>query len=87
VSSQQLGLVRQASASASALALLVNTKLVNAKMIEKQMVRNKLELLCGLVKFMLLILHHLHGRLSSRDVYGGYWREVTRDVIRFVKIR
>jgi cell wall-associated NlpC family hydrolase len=30
-----------------------------------------------------LILHHLHGRLSSRDVYGGYWREVTRDVIRY----
>jgi proteasome lid subunit RPN8/RPN11 len=29
-----------------------------------------------------LILHHLHGRLSSRDVYGGYWREVTRDIIR-----
>jgi len=32
-----------------------------------------------------LILHHLHGRLSSRDVYGGYWREVTRNVIRFDK--
>lgn len=30
-----------------------------------------------------LILHHLHGRLSSRDVYGGYWREVTRQIIRY----
>ncbi|NII53592.1 C40 family peptidase [Luteibacter sp. SG786] len=28
------------------------------------------------------ILHHLHGRLSSRDVYGGYWQEVTRSVWR-----
>lgn len=24
------------------------------------------------------ILHHLYGRLSSRDVYGGYWQEVSR---------
>ncbi|PRC93096.1 C40 family peptidase [Solimicrobium silvestre] len=31
-----------------------------------------------------LILHHLHGHLSSRDVYGGYWQEVTRNVIRYV---
>jgi proteasome lid subunit RPN8/RPN11 len=30
-----------------------------------------------------LILHHLHGRLSSRDVYGGYYREVTRAVLRY----
>lgn len=30
-----------------------------------------------------LILHHLHGRLSSRDVYGGYWREVTRQIVRY----
>jgi proteasome lid subunit RPN8/RPN11 len=29
-----------------------------------------------------LILHHLHGRLSSRDVYGGYWQEVTRSAWR-----
>lgn len=29
-----------------------------------------------------LILHHLYGRLSSRDVYGGYWLEVTRAVDR-----
>lgn len=28
------------------------------------------------------ILHHLYNRLSSRDVYGGYWREVTRFVAR-----
>lgn len=25
-----------------------------------------------------VFLHHLHGRLSSRDVYGGYWKDVTR---------
>lgn len=30
-----------------------------------------------------LILHHLHGRLSSRDVYGGRWQEVTRAVLRY----
>lgn len=29
-----------------------------------------------------LILQHLHGRLSSRDVYGGYWQEITRCVLR-----
>lgn len=29
-----------------------------------------------------LIMHHLVGRLSSRDVYGGYWQEVTRSVWR-----
>jgi hypothetical protein len=23
------------------------------------------------------ILHHLQGRLSSRDVYGGYWQKIT----------
>lgn len=28
------------------------------------------------------IIHHLWGRLSSRDVYGGYWREVTTHLIR-----
>ncbi|MGE3348209.1 MAG: C40 family peptidase [Ramlibacter sp.] len=28
------------------------------------------------------ILHHLHGRLSCRDVYGGYWQRVTRTVLR-----
>lgn len=31
------------------------------------------------------MLHHLHGRLSSRDVYGGYWREITRCVLRYAK--
>ncbi|WP_244890722.1 NlpC/P60 family protein [Luteibacter rhizovicinus] len=30
------------------------------------------------------ILHHLYDRLSSRDVYGGYWQEVTRSVWRLV---
>ncbi|WEU67280.1 C40 family peptidase [Xanthomonas phage JGB6] len=29
-----------------------------------------------------LFLHHLYGRLSSRDVYGGYWRDATRFVVR-----
>jgi len=31
-----------------------------------------------------LILHHMHGRLSSHDVYGGYWHEMTRSVWRLV---
>lgn len=30
-----------------------------------------------------LMLHHMHGRLSSRDVYGGYWLENTRTVARY----
>jgi len=30
-----------------------------------------------------LILHHLHGRLSSRDVYGGQWQEMTRKRVRY----
>jgi cell wall-associated NlpC family hydrolase len=29
-----------------------------------------------------LILHHLQGRLSSRDVYGGYWHKVTTHALR-----
>jgi proteasome lid subunit RPN8/RPN11 len=29
------------------------------------------------------MLHHLHGRLSTRDVYGGYWADVTRVVLRY----
>ena len=29
-----------------------------------------------------LMLHHMYGRLSSRDVYGGYWVENTRLVAR-----
>ena len=28
------------------------------------------------------ILHHLQARLSCRDVYGGYWRSITSDVLR-----
>lgn len=30
-----------------------------------------------------LILHHLQGRLSSRDVYGGYWQKITTHVLRY----
>jgi proteasome lid subunit RPN8/RPN11 len=30
-----------------------------------------------------IMLHHVHGRLSSRDVYGGYWQEITRCVLRY----
>lgn len=30
-----------------------------------------------------LMLHHLAGRLSSRDVYGGYWQEMTHRVMRY----
>lgn len=30
-----------------------------------------------------IILHHLINRLSSRDVYGGYWRKCTREVVRY----
>lgn len=29
-------------------------------------------------------LHHLYGRLSCKDVYGGFWRECTRAVVRRV---
>jgi cell wall-associated NlpC family hydrolase len=29
-----------------------------------------------------VILQHLMGRLSSRDVYGGYWQKCTRKAIR-----
>lgn len=28
------------------------------------------------------MLHHLYGRPSERAVYGGYWRDVTRLVLR-----
>lgn len=27
-------------------------------------------------------IHHLHGRLSSRDVYGGMWLDYTRAIVR-----
>lgn len=29
-----------------------------------------------------LILQHVYGRLSSRDIYGGYWRKHTTHVLR-----
>ncbi|MGN5509353.1 NlpC/P60 family protein, partial [Campylobacter coli] len=29
-----------------------------------------------------LILHHLYGRLSKTDVFGGYWLRNTRMIIR-----
>ncbi|WP_405051537.1 NlpC/P60 family protein [Silvimonas sp.] len=29
------------------------------------------------------MLHHLYGRLSSRDVFGGYWRECARGYVRY----
>jgi cell wall-associated NlpC family hydrolase len=29
-----------------------------------------------------LILHHIQGRLSSRDVYGGYYQKNTGRVLR-----
>ena len=29
------------------------------------------------------MLHHTEGRLSSRDVYGGYWRKVTTHCLRY----
>jgi cell wall-associated NlpC family hydrolase len=28
------------------------------------------------------LLHHLHGRLSCHDVYGGYWARHTLAVVR-----
>ena len=33
-----------------------------------------------------LILHHLQGRLSSRDVYGGYWQKVTTHILRYTDL-
>lgn len=30
-----------------------------------------------------VMLHHMHGRLSSRDLWGGYFREMTRAVLRY----
>lgn len=29
-----------------------------------------------------MILHHVQGRLSSRDVFGGYWRKCTTHILR-----
>ena len=28
------------------------------------------------------MLHHLYGRLSTREVYGGYWRQITTHILR-----
>lgn len=32
-----------------------------------------------------MILHHMHGRLSSRDMFGGMWQEYTRAILRYKK--
>ena len=29
-----------------------------------------------------IILHHMHGRLSSREIYGGYWKKHTTHIMR-----
>lgn len=34
-----------------------------------------------------MILHHATGRLSSRDVYGGYWRKHTVAVLRHARLQ
>ena len=28
------------------------------------------------------IIHHIHGRLSNRELYGGYWRKHTTHQLR-----
>lgn len=33
------------------------------------------------------ILHHMYGRLSTRDVYGGWFQEVTRCIIRHREVK
>lgn len=33
-----------------------------------------------------IILHHLAGRMSSRDVYGGYWRKCTVATLRHTRL-
>lgn len=33
------------------------------------------------------ILHHVYGRLSSRDVYGGYWQSATTHVLRNTNLK
>lgn len=30
-----------------------------------------------------MVLHHLQGRLSSRDMYGGYWQKHTTHILRY----
>lgn len=32
-----------------------------------------------------MMLHHMYGRLSSRDLYGGIWQEYTRSILRHKK--
>ena len=32
-----------------------------------------------------IIMHHVDGRLSSRDVYGDFWRTTTTHALRYVK--
>lgn len=32
------------------------------------------------------ILHHVHGRLSSKEVYGGYWRKITVSNLRHKEV-
>jgi len=34
-----------------------------------------------------LMLHHMYGRLSRKETYGGYWREMTRLVARHAEAR
>jgi cell wall-associated NlpC family hydrolase len=29
-----------------------------------------------------MVLHHVQGRLSSRDIYGGYYQKMTAKVLR-----
>lgn len=29
-----------------------------------------------------IILHHVHGKLSCKNTYGGYWKKVTRKILR-----
>lgn len=31
-----------------------------------------------------LMVHHMYGQLSARAVYGGYWQEATRMILRYV---
>jgi proteasome lid subunit RPN8/RPN11 len=38
---------------------------------------------CGILLGDGTFLHHAQGRLSSRDVYGDYWRKVTTHFLRF----
>ena len=33
-----------------------------------------------------MLLHHLYGRLSQRVPYGGYWRDRTMKILRYVDL-